>query len=183
MKYYTIIAFIGLLPFISNAQTTEPARKLGFALNSSINGELLSIGLVPSITYTKGKNQLELGIGTYPFNRDRQTMLSCEFNQKYYPNGWANKYNMYFMTRAAYFNNRVKTFYPATYKYLFLNAGYGLEVSPIPSAGFYMGTNMTLGTFTVSSTSEVPHKAFQKQDLFQEFGFNLAFQASVGYRF
>lgn len=183
MKNFVVIALIGLLSFTSEAQSSESSGKLGFVLNSSLNSELLSIRLVPSLSYTKGKNQLELGLGVYPFNRDRQTALSCEFNHKYYPNGFDNKYNMYFMTSTAYFSNRLKTFYPATYNYLFLNAGYGFEVQPIPSAGFYMGTNMTIGLFTYSKQSDITHVVFQNQAMFQKFGYNLAFQVNVGYRF
>jgi hypothetical protein len=46
-----------------------------------------------------------------------------------------------------------------------------------------MGTNMSLGTFSYSKRSEIPYDSFAKKDLFDEFGFNLAFQFNIGYRF
>lgn len=183
MKKYIFITLIGLISLVSEAQTQDATGKLGFTVNFSINGELLLFRATPSVTYTKGKNQLELGVGMHPFNLKQERLLSFELNHKYYPNGQSNKYNMYFISRAMFVNNKRKTFYPTTYNYLFMNAGYGFDVIPIPNYGFYMGTNMTVGAFSYSKQSDTPHEIFEHQSMFKKFGYNFAFQANLGYRF
>ncbi len=183
MKKYIIIALLGLISFASKAQSTDSTGKFGITINTSINGVLAPVRIVPSVTYTKGKNQLEFGFGFHPFNLEQERILSFELNQKHYPNGMSNKYNMYFISRATLINNRRNTFYPATYTYLFLNAGYGFEVHPIPGAGFFIGTNMTMGAFTYSKQSDTAHEMFQSQKMFEKFGYNLSLQVNIGYRF
>lgn len=183
MKKYIIIAFLGLIAFAAKAQSTDSSGRIGFTVNASFNSVLPPVRIVPSVTYTKRKNQLELGVGFHPLNLEQERILSVELNQKYYPNGMSNKYNMYFISRAALVNNRRNTFYPATYTYLFLNAGYGFEVHPVPGAGFYMGTNMTMGAFTYGKQSDTAHEMFRSQKMFQKFGYNLGLQVNIGYRF
>jgi hypothetical protein len=135
---------------------------------------------VPSATYTKGKNQLELGLGFNLFDRPSQKLLSTEFNYKHFPNGLGNKYSMYFITRLAFINRSVDAFYPINYNYLFANAGYGFEVNPV--GDFYMGTNLSLGMYSSSKNSDF-YPAINSRPMFEAFGFNMAFQLNAGYRF
>lgn len=181
MKAYLLTLLIGLTSTVSIAQTDTATNKFGFAINSSLNGEVYPIRLVPSVTYLKNKNQFELGLGIHPFIRKDQNIYSVEFNHKYFPNGTDNKFNMYLISRVSYVHNPRETYYPTTYNYLFLNAGYGFQIVPFKNA--YLGTNMSIGTFSYAKKSEVPYPAFQEIALFDTFGFNLAFQFNIGYRF
>jgi len=181
MKFFLFIVVISALPFLNFAQTNEATGRFGFTVNSSFNGELSPIRVVPSLTYTKAKSQLELGFGIHPFIRKDQKILSCEFNYKYYPNGANNKCNLYFIARISYANNKRDSYFATTYNYLFLNGGYGLEIHPFKEA--YLGTNMSIGTFTSNKDSENPYDTFAPTKLFKEFGFELALQFNIGYRF
>ena len=82
---------------------------------------------------------------------------------------------------AVIIHNHRYTYYPATYKYLFLNAGYGFQISLFKDT--YLGTNFKIGTFTFNKTSENPHIGFQSIDFFDEAGFNLDFQLHLNYFF
>ena len=181
MKQYLFTIIIGLTSLAGAAQTDSPQGKFGIALNSSLNGEVYPIRLVPSITYLKKNSQLELGIGVHPFIRIDQNIYSGEFNYKYFPNGTEKKFNMYLIASLSYVHNLRKTYYPATYNYIFLNGGYGFQLVPFKNA--YMGTNMSIGAFTNSKRSDIPYESFAKRNLFDELGFNLAFQFNIGYRF
>lgn len=181
MKYFIFVLLIGLASVSGLAQSETTAGKFGFALNSSLNGEVYPLRLVPSITYLNRNTQLELGAGVHPFFRKDQTIVSGEFNVKYFPNGTEQKFNMYLITSLSYLHNPRKTYYPTTYNYLFLHGGYGFQLNLSQRA--YMGTNMSVGTFSYSKRSEIPYDSFAKQDLFETFGFVLAFQFNVGYRF
>lgn len=181
MKPFILLTLISLLPLLTHAEASDSTGRFGFAINSSCNGELYPIRMVPSLTYIKGKNQLELGLGFHPFIRKDQKILSGELNHKYFPNGNKNKFNIYLITRFSYINNPRDTYYPTTYNYLFLNGGYGMEVKA--SEHIFMGTNISAGTFTYSKKSKIPYDAFASQKLFDEFGFNLAFQFNLGFRF
>lgn len=181
MKNYILYIAISLLPVLNWAQTNETKGRFGIAINSSMNGEVYPIRLVPSITYLKGNSQVEAGFGLHPFIRKNETILSGELNYKYFPNGTDKKFNLYLIARLSYINNQRETYYPSNYNYLFLNGGYGFQITPFESA--YMGTNFTFGTFTYSKTSEVPYDSFGQKSLFESFGVNLAFQFNIGYRF
>jgi hypothetical protein len=136
---------------------------------------------VPTVTYLQGNSQFELGVGFHPFIRKDQQIFSTEFNYKYFPNGTDKKFNMYLIGRFSYIYNQRKTYYPSVYNYLFLNGGYGFQLNV--SKNVYMGTNFTIGTYTYSKQSEIPYDSFVKKDFFEEFGFNLAFQFNIGFRF
>lgn len=181
MKYYSFLLLISLIPYVAKAQSNDVKGSFGFALNSSLNGELYPVRIVPSLTYIKGKNLLELGFGFNPFFRNNQKLISGELNYKHFPNGTGNKFNMYLITRFSYINSARDTFYPSNYDYLFLNGGYGFEIKVF--RGVYIGTNISTGIFTHSKKSNIPHEAFAGQKLFDTFEFNLAFQFNVGYRF
>jgi hypothetical protein len=181
MKNYIFITLVSLIPFVANAQSSDSTGRFGFTLNSSVNGELYPIRLVPSLTYIKGKHQLELGVGFNLSDRKFQKLVSSELNYKYFPNGTENKFNMYLLARFSYINSARDTYYPTNYNYLFLNGGYGIEIKAFKGA--YIGTNISSGIFTYSKKSDIPYQAFASQKLFDKFRFNLAFQFNVGYRF
>lgn len=181
MKKHLIIIILSLFPVLSYGQAQETNKGFGFAINSSVNGEIDPIRIVSSMIYFKGNNQFELGIGFNPSDRQSQKLLSGEINYKYFPNGNGKKYNMYLITRLIYANSANKTFYPTTYNYLFVNGGYGFNIIPFKNA--FMGTNVSLGAFTSNKKSEIPYKAFKSQKFFEEIGMSIAFQANIGYRF
>lgn len=181
MKQLIIIVLISLTPIISRAQSTDRTGRIGFAINSSFNGEVYPIRLVPTLTYLKGKAHFELGFGFHPFIRKDQRIFSTECNYKYFPNGTDNKFNMYVTGRLSYIYNSRNTYYPSKYNYLFLNGGYGFQL--YATKDLYLGTNFTVGTYTYSKRIEIPYEDFSKKDLFDEFGINLAFQFNIGYRF
>ncbi|MFC0877138.1 hypothetical protein ACE01N_11110 [Saccharicrinis sp. FJH2] len=181
MKHYLLLTLISMIPLFSDAQNSDSTGKFGFVINSGLNGEINPIRLGPGVTYNKGNNQLELGFGLNPFTRKDQRILSCDLNYKYFPNGTTNKFNMYLITRFSYIYNARDTYFPTTYNYLFLNGGYGFEINAFK--GVYLGTNISIGSFTYSKDSENPYPGFAKNKLFDELGFNLATQFNVGYRF
>lgn len=181
MKQFLVIVLLALAPAIGLAQNNSLKGQFGFALNSSINGEVYPIRLVPSVSYLKNNNQFELGIGVHPFIRKDQNIYSVEFNYKYFPNGTDKKFNLYLLSQLSYLHNPRRTYYPTTYNYIFLNGGYGLQLVPFKNA--YLGTNMSAGLFTYSKNSEIPYDSFSEKKLFNDLGFNLAFQFNIGYRF
>ncbi len=183
MKHYFLILLASLIPYLSSAQKgDDTSNSWGLALNSGFNTELNTVGLVPSASYYKGKSQFELGVGVYPFVVKNQRIVSGNFNYKYFPNGADNKFNLFLMMSGAYVNQLRKTYYPATYQYLFLSGGYGMQIKLFKAA--YLGTSFNLGTFTHSKRTENPYKNYLgTQNLFDEFGMTLAFQVNVGYRF
>jgi len=183
MKYFLLIIAISLVPNLVNAQNKD-SRDNGFdlTLGSSINSEINSMLIVPSASYSKGKNQLELGLGFHPFNQNDQRIISGEFNYRYFPNGRKNKFNMYLMMSFAYLNQLKMTYYPATYQYLFLHGGYGFQIKAFK--GIYVGTNINIGTFTNSKCSKNPYNEYYgNENLFDEFGVSLTGEFNVGYRF
>lgn len=100
-------------------------------------------------------------------------------NYKYFPNGLAQKFNLYFVTQLSIIHNQRNTYYPATYNYLFVNTGYGFQIKLFEGA--YLGTNVKIGTFTYNKTSENPYEGFHSTDFFDETGFILDFQLHLSY--
>jgi hypothetical protein len=88
---------------------------------------------------------------------------------------------MFLITRFSYINDVKETYFPTTYNYLFLNGGYGFEINAFK--GVYLGTNISIGVFTYGKNSENPYLNFAKNSMFDELGFDLAFQFNIGYRF
>ena len=181
MKNYFLIILISLIPFFTQAQTSDSTGRFGFTVNPGMNTELSPIRIVPGITYFKGNSQLELGFGIHPFIQKDQKILSTELNYKYYPNGVENKFNMYLIAHFSYAHNSRDTYYPTTYNYLFLNGGYGFEINA--SKDVYLGTNVNIGTHTFSKKNESPANMLISSDLFDEFGVNFGAQVNIGYRF
>jgi hypothetical protein len=171
------------MPYLGSAQKSDSiGNGYGLALNSGFNTEVNTIGFVPSVSYYRGKSQFEMGVGLYPFVLKDQKIVSGEFNYKYFPNGTDNKYNLFLIMSFAYVNQFRKTYYPATYQYLFLSGGYGMQIRLFKGA--WLGTSINLGTFTNSKRTENPYKNYiGTQDLLHKFGMNLDFQVTVEYRF
>ncbi|MGJ8661258.1 MAG: hypothetical protein ACSHXL_04415 [Bacteroidota bacterium] len=181
MKHFILLILMSTISLFTVAQKSDSTGRFGFTINSSFNGEIYPILIMPSLVYFKGKSQFELGFGMHPFIRKDQRILSSEFNYKYYPNGINNKFNLYLITRLSYVNNKKDTYFPTSYNYLFLNGGYGLEIKNFRNA--YVGTNISIGTFTYNKDSTNPYDTFAANKMFEEFGFALAFQFNIGYRF
>lgn len=181
MKQCLILLMMCLTPWFAQSQSMDSLERFGVSLNSSFNGELTPIRIVPSLSYTKGKNQVELGFGLHPFIEDDQRIISVDLNQKHFPNGMRNKFNMYFITRLSYINRRIDAFYPSTFNYLFLNAGYGFEIKSTDHVS--LGMNITSGAFTYSQNTEISNPSVASKKMFDSIGWNLAFQFNIGYRF
>ena len=183
MKYFLLITAISLTPYFVNAQKNDSKNNsFGLALNSSINSEVYEFLITPSASCYSGKSQFELGVGFSPFFHKDQIIVSGEFNYKYFPNGKRNKFNMYLMMSFTYINQLKKTYYPATYQYLFLHGGYGFQIRTFK--GMCIGTNINIGTFTNSKRSKNPYNEYYgNENLFDEFGVSLACELNVGYRF
>jgi len=154
----------------------------GIELNSKFNSQASPVIILPSIFYYKGKNQIEIGVGGQPFSLEEERSLGGELNYKYFPNGRENKFNMYFTMSFAYLNQLRKTYYPATYQYLFLNGGYGFQITAFK--GIYLGTNINLGIYTYSKQSENPYfETLGTIGLFSTFHANASCEVKVGYCF
>lgn len=178
-----LIIQILLFPVVLQAQIRDVANsgKLGASLNTCFIGELGAVQTTPGLAYLKGHNQFELGMGFNPLDRADQTLLSGDINYKYFPNGMERKFNLYFVAQLAIIHNQRNTYYPATYNYLFLNAGYGFQIKLFESA--YLGTNVKIGTFTYNKSSENPYEGFHSTDFFDKTGANLEFQLHLNYYF
>ncbi len=180
MKQYLLINILALIPFISFGQSQESPKGIGFAINSNIDGELYPVRVVPSALYYKGKNQFELGVGFNPINRTTQKLVSGEINYKRFPNGFDQKFNLYFVSRISYVKRAIQNYFPTSYNYLFVHGGYGFEINPFKNS--FISTNVCIGAFTYNKSSKIPYDAFKRQELFDEIDLNLAFQFNIGYR-
>ena len=183
MIRYLLILQILLYPLVLQAQTSdvENGSPWGIGLNTGFNGELGTFLATPSLSYLTGNNQFELSLGFNPLDRVDQTILSGDINYKYYPNGMEQKFNLYFVSQLSMIHNQRSNYYPATYNYLFLNAGYGFAIKLFDSG--YLGTNIKMGTFTFNKSSTNPYEGFQSIDFFDETGFNLDVQLHLNYYF
>jgi hypothetical protein len=182
MRRYYLVLLTLLIPLCAVAEPAEPASGFGVAVNSGLNGEVYPLRLIVTGLYYHGSSQFELGFGFHPSIRTDQTILSGDFNYKFYPNGITSKFNMYLLGTLSFINNARQTFYPTSYNYLFLNGGYGFEVIAI--AGAYLDTNVSFGAFTYSKTSENPAESYLNAErMFEAFGMNISLQFNVGYRF
>lgn len=183
MKKLVITVILTILGFKAYPQVEAEVAPFGFALNVSQDGEISLPRFVPSLTYTRSKNQMELGLGFQPFAPDQEEVFSIEINHKYYPNGRDTQFSFYLLTHGALVHNELKTYHPTSYNYLFLSLGYGFELKPQPKYGLYLGTNMSLGGYTYNKQSETAPEMFRRQAWFEDFGYNLSLQAAVGWRF
>jgi len=183
MKNLLLIIMLSLVLNLLNAQKIDSKDNgFGLALSSYINSEVNSIIIVPGAYYYRRKSQLELGVGFDSSIQKDQRIITGEFNYKYFPNGRVNKFNMYLIMSFAYINQLRKTYFPASYQYLFLNGGYGFQISTFNRV--YIGTNINIGAFTNRKRSENPNKEYNgNENLFDDFGLTLVCQLNVGYSF
>jgi len=183
MKQNLLLLLITLAPFLCLSQTkdTTSVSRFGLSVVTSFNGELYALQVAPSLSYSCGKNQFQIGVGVNPFDRVDQTLLSGELSHKYFPNGTKNKFNLYLITRLSLVHNKRNTYYPANYNYLFLYGGYGFQIRLFEGA--YMGTNMSLGTFTFNKNSDNPYEGFTSKALLDKIGVCLSTQFHLSYRF
>lgn len=161
MRHILFILVFALFSIHTSAQNTVPEKALGFALNTNLNGEFYLFQCTPSLLYSKGKHQVELGLGFNPTNRQTQKLLNTDINYKFYPNDRGEKYNLFFFSNLTYLHRSVKSYYPAKYNYFFLNGGYGLEVKPLEN--FYLSTSVSAGTFTYNKRSETQYILFKNK--------------------
>ncbi|MEO0600856.1 MAG: hypothetical protein AAF211_05435 [Myxococcota bacterium] len=176
-----VASLLALRPGSAHAQDDDANGRFGVALNASLNSELQPIRLVPTVTYLTGKSQFEAGFGFHPFVRANQRTLSAELSHKVFPNGIDKTLNLYLISRLTYGNQRRNAFFRTTLHYVFLNAGYGLELNG--RGGSYIGTNVTFGVFGLGRRSDNPSAGYASSGLFDQGGFNVAFQLQAGYRF
>ena len=158
-------------------------------VNSEFYGECGTVQLGLGVFYQIQKHQLELGVGFNPGGRSEQSLLNVNLNYKFFPNGRVQKFNLYMIVSTSFVLNNVLTFYPSTNYYLFLNAGYGLQIR-FPEKNlkkylsrFFLGTSVTAGIFTNSKNSENPYLNFKSTNFFSEVGFNITFRFNIGYEF
>ncbi|MFQ3229929.1 hypothetical protein [Reinekea sp.] len=187
MKHYLKLSLLAtllcLVPFsVAFADSNPHKHKFGVATNAAMNGQVLPLRLITTGTYSHGLNQFELGLGIHPLIRQELGLISADFNYKVFPNGRSNKFNLYLMGNLTYISTRRETFFPTTFNYLFLHAGYGIELSA--TGGFYLDTNVSFGGFTYSKISENPASSFlDAQRLFEDFGTSINLQIGAGCRF
>lgn len=177
-----LLLALSLLATPASAELAEKERGFGAAVSAAFNSEVLPLRVIPTGLYYRDVHQFELGVGLHPFIRREQSIISIDANYKLFPNGRATKFRTYLLGNLSYIRNGRETFYPTTHHYLFLHAGYGLELAGL--ARSYIDTNVSFGGFTYSKNSENPASTYlDSEAFFRDFGFSIAFQANVGYRF
>jgi hypothetical protein len=186
MKRFTII-FLLFLSFYSFSQKEEKKNRFGCAINSGILSSISRIGIAPTATYLIGKNQLEFGIVIYPFSNNNYQMFSCDFNYKYFPNGIANRFNLFFETNFNFFHTTEFRHFHPNYDFydikknqLNLNGGYGFQYNVFKKT--YIGTNINIGIGTENRIEDRPDFLPTKQ-LFNNYYLNVGFGINIGYRF
>lgn len=116
------------------------------------------LGILPMLTYTKGKNQFELGPQFSLANtRQNHRYFGANFNYKRYFNGFGNSFVPYFFSGIGFsttHSNTVKEVgegvivasYPYNYRQTGVNLsiGYGLEWQM--GKGFYLGSSVSFST-------------------------------------
>lgn len=180
-KLKKIIIWIILLPFLAGAQDTLVTSKYGVKLNSSFNGELFDIAPIPSFSYTFKKNQLEIGF-LYSGILDRlSSSYGGQLNLKHFPNGFSEKFNLFFVASLNYINTSKEAFHPIYYNYWSILGGHGFQQKI--SKNWYLESDFRFGVLTFSRNQEstLPQQ-FQTTKIFSEFKLNYELQLNVGYR-
>lgn len=178
-----LVLFLFLISSLSNlAQDSLSVSKYGAKLNTSFNGELFALLVIPSISFTQQKNQLELGLILSDYKGAYQASYGGQINYKYYPNGYGNKFNLYFVGSFNYINTIKRAFYPINYNYLMLFGGYGYQQTF--SKKWSLSTDFRFGglTFSRKQESNLP-SVFQKTKMFNELKLAYELQVNLGYRF
>lgn len=172
-----IFCFIACATF---SQANNSKGRFGVAVNSSYLGEIESIGIAPTATFIKEKQQIELGFGFHPFTRSYHRMLSTELNYKYFPNGIENNFNLYFIGVFSFINYRISYTFDAIHNSLILAGGFGFEYKLLKHA--YIGANVNLGYRTESRSAEISNDSFTI-DFFDGSYLSGAARVHIGYRF
>ncbi len=159
------------------------------------------LGILPMVTYTRGKNQFELGPQFSLANssiRQNHKYFGVNFNYKRYFNGFGNRFVPYFFSGLGFSttsSNTVKDVgggtivagYPYNYKQMGLNLsiGYGLEWQI--GSGFYLGSSVSFnpGFYSIHKsnfmTSDFIGVSQQTNQTVLKLDFNVNMQ--LGYRF
>lgn len=168
----------------------------------SVQSVSKTLGLLPMLTYTYGKNQFELGPQfslANPNIRDVHKYFGVNFNYKRYFNGFGNRFVPYlysgigFSTTSSntvqdHGNGLVTSRYPYNYKQVGVNLsiGYGLEWQI--GKGFYMGSSVSFnpGIYSVQKSRFMTGSTElgggnQGSGTFGKLDFNVNMQ--LGYRF
>lgn len=160
------------------------------------------LGILPMLTYTRGKNQFELGpqfsLANYN-TRQTHKYFGVNFNYKRYFNGFGNSFVPYFFSGIGFSttgsntvkevgNGTIIASYPYNYRQTGVNlsVGYGLEWQM--GKGFYLGSSVSFSTGFYSIrrsdfmdfTGFVGASQLPKQTAIK-FDFNVNMQ--LGYRF
>ncbi len=160
-----------------------------------------SVGLLPMVTYTYGKNQFELGPQFLLANsatRDVHRYFGINFNYKRYFNGFGNRFVPYLFTGLGFSTTSSNTVvenggvtvggYPYNYKQTGFNVsiGYGLEWQL--SKHFYLGSSVSFnpGIYSIrKSNFMTPDYYGDGMNLSNETRIKLDFNVNmqIGYRF
>ncbi|MEM6345762.1 MAG: hypothetical protein AAF927_17850 [Bacteroidota bacterium] len=181
MKDLFFVILLCVFPFFALAQSNHLAGRFGLEINSGLSSEIPSIRLGPSLTYLKGKNQFNLGLGFAPSASNERQVFSVDYRNKYFLNGMDKKYSLYLTNGFSFVRKERDAFFNTTHNYLFFDVGYGFQVNVI--GNIYLGTNISAGPFSYHRYSENPIDEFAMVQLFQEWGFHVSGQFNLGYRF
>lgn len=193
--------FIILISTTNNffAQNDSSNIVYGIAFNSnlSVYSDLVPANLSFSMSFKK--HQFELGpklFITKSTNYKRQGGL--EFNYRYYPNSTENRFDLFFLVNAEFFNKTIDRTYiqgspdplyigdihqKSTRNYYSLTVGYGMQWAFTQK--FYLSSNIGVGMliedYNDVRTSTNPNLTSTKGYLNE--GINFIFGFGLGYRF
>ncbi|MDG1333499.1 MAG: hypothetical protein P8P74_14280 [Crocinitomicaceae bacterium] len=189
MKNSILIICLFSISLVSAQEESKAQDKhYGFAINSSLSGTLNSLSVAPTGFLYVNKHQLELGLAIHPGRiSSNNRNLGVEFNYKYFPNGIANRFNMYFTTNLTLTNQHYEQNYSG-YRYerrtnfLNLTGGYGFQVSLFKKA--YVGTSLNVGVMTCRDNIKNSYGySNYVSPMFNEFYLDAAVRLNIGYRF
>jgi hypothetical protein len=205
---------IFLTSFGTSAQTENPPSVKGrWGLSTGLNLDRYktdiglfqsnkTLGILPMVTYTRGKNQFELGPQFSLANsntRQNHKYFGINFQYKRYFNGFGTSFVPYLFSGIGFSTTSSNTVrevgqgivvanYPYNYKQTGVNLsiGYGLEWQIGKS--FYLGSSVSLnpGFYSIHRSDFMPHSFLVLQQAKQnetvmKFDFNVNMQ--FGYRF
>lgn len=167
----------------------------------SPDGRDKQLGILPMITYTRGKNQFELGPQfslADPSIRQNHKYFGANFNYKRYFNGFGTRFTPYLFTGVGFgttVSNTIKTSgnitvgnYVYNYKQTGINlsVGYGLEWQI--GKGFYLGSSVSInpGIYSIRKSDftfymDDMYWGDRRSGTFHRFDINVNMQ--LGYRF
>jgi hypothetical protein len=200
---------IFLTSFGTSAQTENPPSVKGrWGLSTGVSFDQYKIdllykrikpGILPMITYTRGKNQFELGPQFQLVRKDyTNNYLGINFNYKRYFNGFGNRFVPYLYSGIAFTMSGYEGIHPVgsgfystghDYKQTGINLsiGYGLEWQL--GKHFYLGSAVGFnpGVYSLKRTQIGEHGIGMSPTLSTtkttEIGLNFNVNAQIGYRF